>query len=111
MSEWQMAFINKYGDLADVVRAVNNLLRKKIDFDRPYNRDMETPVTLADVDQAEDEMLSEIRAFAKNASAAPQREWVSLTDEDIAKRIRSCSGPLSFARLIEAALKGKNHAG
>lgn len=33
------------------------------DFHRPYNRDMETPVTNADMEAAELEMLAEIRRY------------------------------------------------
>ena len=45
--------------------------------------------------------------------APPRREWVGLTDEDIAKNIYvegEFMLPYSFARSIEAMLKDKNNA-
>jgi len=50
-------------------------------------------------------------ADAKNANAAPQREWVSLTDEEIDRTFESkvWDARRSYARAIEAALKEKNH--
>jgi hypothetical protein len=45
----------------------------------------------------------------KEALAQPQREWVSLTDEEIGKLYRDgWSNNMEFARAIEAKLKEKN---
>jgi hypothetical protein len=41
-------------------------------------------------------------------SGLPQREWVSLTDEEISELIRNTHNTGSFVRAIEAKLKEKN---
>lgn len=56
-------FEAKYGDLSDVMRAINQYRNTVEDFRRPYNRDMESPVTNADLDAAEESMLAEIRRY------------------------------------------------
>ena len=52
-----------------------------------------------------------IKAQMKETVAAPQREWVSLTDEEIDRTFESkvWDARRSYARAIEAALKEKNH--
>lgn len=57
-------FESKYGDLSDVMRAINHWRNQVEEFRRPYNRDMESPVTNADLDVAEEAMLAEIRRYA-----------------------------------------------
>ena len=51
-----------------------------------------------------------IKAQMKETVAAPQREWVSLTDEEIDRTFESkvWDARRGFARAIEAALKEKN---
>lgn len=56
-------FESKYGDLSDVMRAINHYWNTVEDFRRPYNSEMESPVTNADMDAAEEAMLAEIRRF------------------------------------------------
>lgn len=63
-------FEAKYGDLSDVMRAINHWRNQVEEFRRPYNRDMESPVTNADLDVAEEAMLDEIRRYA--SKLAPQ---------------------------------------
>lgn len=57
-------FEAKYGDLSDVMRSINNWRSTVEDFRRPCNSDMESPVTNADMDAAEEVMLAEIRRYA-----------------------------------------------
>ena len=63
-------FEAKYGDLSNVMRSINNWRNTVEEFRRPCNRDMETPVTNADLDAAEESMLAEIRRYA--GKPAPQ---------------------------------------
>lgn len=57
-------FEEKYGDLSDVMRSINRWRNTVEDFRRPCNADMESPVTNADMDAAEESMLAEIRRYA-----------------------------------------------
>lgn len=72
-------FEEKYGDLSGVMRAINRWRNKVEDFRRPYNFDMEVPVTNADLNSAEEEMLGEIKNYAKSITelraALSEREW------------------------------------
>ena len=43
-------------------------------------------------------------------SGLPQREWVSLTDEEISELIRNTHNTGSFVRAIEAELRSKNES-
>ena len=43
-------------------------------------------------------------------SGLPQREWVSLTDEEISELIRNTHNTGSFVRAIEAKLRSKNES-
>ena len=56
-------FEAKYGAEANVMRAVFAWEAVVADFNRPYNQDMETPVTDTDVATAESEMLAAIRLY------------------------------------------------
>jgi hypothetical protein len=60
-------FEEKYGDMSDVVRAINAWQRTVEDYNRACNRDMERPVTDQDVDAAESAMLHAIRQYAGKA--------------------------------------------
>ena len=71
-------FEAKYGDLSDVMRAINQYWNTVEDFRRPYNRDMESPVTNADLDAAEESMLAEIRRYGtRQGSEQRLRESLS----------------------------------
>lgn len=57
-------FDEKYGDMSGVMRAVNAYRNVVERFRRPFNSDMDDPVTNSDVDAAEAEMLRNIRTEA-----------------------------------------------
>jgi hypothetical protein len=56
-------FEAKYGSESPVMSAIFNWRNVVADFHRPYNSEMETPVTDADMDVAEQEMLTAIRLY------------------------------------------------
>jgi len=79
------SFEQKYKDLAGVMRTILAWRHAWAEYQRPYNRDMQEPVTEDQVDQAERGMLTAIRGYAaartsSTAAAAPQAQVRALTD-------------------------------
>ena len=68
-------FEAQYGAESTVMRAILHWRNVVADFHRPYNSDMETPVTNADMEAAELEMLAEIRRYGV------QKQMSVVTDE------------------------------
>lgn len=56
-------FEAKYGSLADVMRAANGWRTTYMNWQRPYNMQMQEPVTEDDVEAAEGAMLDAVRAL------------------------------------------------
>lgn len=67
----RVRFEGKYGDLSDVMRSILRWRHQCEEFNRPFNRQMEIPVTEADVDVAESAMLAAIRAYKGAPVMAP----------------------------------------
>jgi hypothetical protein len=67
----------KYGDMSAIMPKIQAWHIKKTEFNDPWNRDREAPVTLEDVQAAEYEMLAAIRALLAQP-AAPGSEIAHL---------------------------------
>ena len=64
------SFEQKYKDLAGVMRTILAWRHAWAEYQRPYNRDMQEPVTEDQVDQAERGMLTAIRGYAAARTSA-----------------------------------------
>ena len=62
-------FDAQYGELAPVMRAALAWRSKWADFQRPYNAQMQRPVTDGDVDEAESTLLRAVQEYARNHGA------------------------------------------
>lgn len=72
---FEAIFDEKYGDLAGVMRAILEWRTVAETFRRPYNHDLNVPVTEADIASAETSMLAAIRQHTREAQTD------ELTDE------------------------------
>lgn len=62
----RLEFEAKYGDMADVVRAMNHWYNTRKDWNESYNRDREKPITETDVDAALQAVFSAARLLPFN---------------------------------------------
>ena len=63
-------FEAKYGDMSNIMRAINGYLYTVEQFRRPYNYESTERVTHADLEKAEVDMLASIRTEAALLSAS-----------------------------------------
>ena len=63
----RLEFEAKYGDMADVMRAMNHWHNKRTEWNDAWNRDRETPVTEIDVEAALQSVFAAARLLPFNA--------------------------------------------
>lgn len=107
-------FEAKYGEESQVMRAILHWRNVVADFHRPYNSEMEAPVTNADMDAAESEMLTEIRRYGVQKQVSDVTEEMAIAGYD-AMRDPSTNSPAPwimlgtafkvFEAMVEAAPK------
>lgn len=75
-------FETKYGAESSVMRSILHWRNILTDFHRPYNCEMDSPVTHADLDAAENEMLAEIRRYGAQTRALVVTEEMAMAGYD-----------------------------
>lgn len=59
----RLKFEAKYGDMADVMRAMNHWYNTRTEWNAPYNLDREKPITEDDLETALQEVFAAVRCL------------------------------------------------
>ena len=62
----RLEFEAKFGDMSDIMRAMNHWHKIRTDWDSPYNRSREKPITEEDVDLALKSVFSAVQRISQS---------------------------------------------